>query len=66
LQDTAFHSEESVGVGDIDLWEEVVQRPGVRDRRAAMCHDDQGTLAPEEVDKELEEGIDGECLEATR
>lgn len=62
LQDTTFDSEEGVGIGDINLLEEVIERPGMGDRRAAMGHDNYGPLAAEEVDEELEEGIDGECL----
>ena len=34
----------------------------MRDGRAAMGHDNHGPLAAEEVDEELEEGIDGERL----
>lgn len=51
-----------MGIRDVNLWEEVIERPGMGDRRAAMSHDNHGPLAAEEVDEELEEGIDGECL----
>lgn len=62
LQDTTFDSEECVRVRDVNFREEVVERPSMGDRRAAMGHDNHGPLAAEEVDEELEEGIDCECL----
>ena len=49
-------------VRDVNLREEVVERPSMGDRRTAMGHDNHGPLAAEEVDEELEEGIDRECL----
>ena len=62
LQDTTFDSEEGLGIRDVNLWEEMIERPGMGDRRAAMSHDNHSPLAAEEVDEELEEGIDCECL----
>lgn len=62
LQDTTFDSKEGLGIRDVNLWEEVIERPGMGDRRAAMSHDDHSPLAAEEVDEELKEGIDGERL----
>lgn len=31
-------------------------------RTSTVHHDDQGSLAADEIDEELEEGVDGECL----
>ena len=62
LQDATFDSEKGVGVRDVNLGEEVIHRPGMRDGRTAVGHDNDGPLAAEEVDEELEEGVDGECL----
>lgn len=36
------------------------------DRGAAVCHDDEGSLAVEIVDEELEEGVDGKRLQILR
>lgn len=47
-------------VADVHLGKDVVHWPDMFLRRTPMHHDDQGTLATEEVDEKLEEGVDGE------
>ena len=37
-----------------------VDRPEMRDRRSTVHHDDKASFAPQEVDHELEEGVEGE------
>lgn len=62
LEDTAFDGEESMGIRDVYFGEAMVERPQMRDGCSAMHQDDKGTFATEEVDEELEEGIEGEGL----
>jgi hypothetical protein len=52
-----------VGIRDIDFREAVIHRPEMRDWPSAIHHDNQGSFATDEIDEELEEGVDGECLE---
>ena len=40
----------------------MIERPGVLDGRSAMGHNNECSLASEEVDEQLEKGIDGESL----
>lgn len=49
-------------VGNVDFREAMVQGPQVMNRFSPMHQDDEGTFSSYEVDKELEEGIDGKCL----
>jgi hypothetical protein len=53
-----------VWIGNIDFREAVIQGPEVRDWSSTIHHDDQGSFAADEIDEELEEGIDGECLDS--
>lgn len=62
LQDTSFYCEERVRITDVHLRKYVVHWPDMIFRRTPMHHDDQGTLATEEVDKKLEESVDGESF----
>jgi hypothetical protein len=52
-----------VRVRDIDFREAVIHGPEMRDRPSAIHHDNQRSFAADKIDKELEEGVDGECLE---
>lgn len=52
-----------MGVGDIDFGENMVKRPRMLHWWTAMHHDNNGPLAPKEVNKELEEGVDRKCLQ---
>ena len=49
-------------IGDIDERKAVVQRPEVVDGLASMHHNDQGTFSSQEVDQELEKGVDRKGL----
>jgi hypothetical protein len=51
-----------VWIGDIGSRKEVIQRPQMMYRFATMHHYNECSLAAYEVDKKLEEGIDGEGL----
>jgi hypothetical protein len=51
-----------VWVGNVDFGEAVIHGPEMRDWSSAIHHDNQGSFAANEIDEELEEGIDGECL----
>ena len=62
LQDSTFDGEEGVWVGYVDLGADEVERPRVGYGRAAGHEDDEGAFAADEVDKQLEEGVDGEGL----
>lgn len=54
-------------VRDVDLGEDVVERPQVRDGTPAVHEDYQCSLAANEIDKELEEGVyrKGLCFRAS-
>ena len=45
-------------VGDVNLCEAVAKRPRVCDRFSTVHQDDKSTLAANEIDKKLKEGID--------
>lgn len=62
LQDAALDREERVWIADVHFWEDEVQRPDMFLGRPSVHHDDQGALAAQEVDEELEERVDGEGL----
>lgn len=51
-----------MGIGDVELGEDETHGPGVRDGCSACHEDDEGALAANKVDQELEEGVDGEGL----
>lgn len=51
-----------MGIGDVELGEDETHGPGVRDGCSACHEDDEGALAANEVDQELQEGVDGEGL----
>lgn len=52
-------------IGDISFRKAMVQRPEMVDWFSAVHHDYQSSFAAEEVDQELEEGIDRESLEGS-
>jgi hypothetical protein len=62
LQDTAFDSEEGIWIGYVDLGANEIERPWVGYRCATGHEDDEGAFAADEVDKQLEEGVDCEGL----
>lgn len=49
-------------IGNVDFLEEVVHGPEMVHWLTAVHHDYEGTLAPNEVYKELEEGVDCESF----
>lgn len=49
-------------VGDVYLVEHQIQRPQMGDWGSTGHEDDEGALAADEVDQELQEGVDGEGL----
>ena len=51
-----------MGIGDVDFPEEAAEWPRMGYRRSAMHEDDESSLATDEVDEQLEEGIDDEGL----
>lgn len=65
LEYTSLNGEEGVRVGNVDLGEAVVEWPEVRDGLATVHHDYKRAFAADEVNEELEEGIDCESLRET-
>jgi hypothetical protein len=63
LQDAAFYGKKSVGIGYVDGLKDMVERPEVVNRFAAVGHDDEGSFPAEVVDQQLEEGVDREGLD---
>jgi hypothetical protein len=55
-----------VRIGDIDFGQAVIHWPQVMNRLASMHQNYQGTLAPNEVDQELEKCIDSKGLVTIR
>jgi len=51
-----------VRIRDVHLWEDVAQRPRVRDWWSPVHHDDERALPADEVDEELKERVDGKGL----
>ena len=51
-----------MGIGDVELGEDETHGPWVRDGCSACHEDDEGALTANEVDQELQEGVDGEGL----
>lgn len=49
-------------IRDVDLLQDQVQWPGVRNGRSAGHEDDEGSFAADEVDQQLQEGVNGEGL----
>lgn len=49
-------------IGDIDAGEDMVHRPEVMYRFAAVGHDNEGSFSAQVVDQQLEECVDGEGL----
>src|SRR5690242_12985955 len=62
LENTALHSKEGVGVGYVKLGQNEAHGPGMSYRSSTGHEDDEGALAADEVDQELQEGVDGEGL----
>lgn len=49
-------------IGDVDFSKAVIEGPWVTLRRSAVHHDDQRPLTTQEIDQELEEGVDRKGL----
>lgn len=62
LKDAALHGEEGMRVGDVELGQHQAHGPRVGDGCSACHEDDEGALAADEVDEQLQEGVDGEGL----
>jgi hypothetical protein len=62
LQDAAFYSKERVRIGYVDAGEDMVDRPEMVNRFAAVRHDNEGSFTADIVDQQLEEGVDGKGL----
>ena len=64
LQNAPLHRQKGMRIADIHLPHprDLIERPEMVDRRTSMHHDDEAALAAEEVDEELEEGVEDESL----
>jgi hypothetical protein len=51
-----------VRVGYVDAGEDMVDRPEMVNRFAAVRHDNEGSFTADIVDQQLEEGVDGKGL----
>lgn len=49
-------------VGDVDLGKAMIHGPEVGDWPATIHHDYKGSFATNEIDEELEEGVNGKGL----